>query len=140
MGELVRELNAGMDRRLAEIEERIMQRVAAIETERQEPTALETVVDGLEDPPLPPKTGKKQHGDKGDIRARIDSELLKLLDTECTARYGGNMSRTLDAILWRYYGRPRLSFELAAVDDWDQTTPSERSDPSQKEGLPRPED
>jgi hypothetical protein len=69
------------------------------------------------DPPLPPKTGKKSAGAKWDLRVRIDSNLLDLLESDCQRRYNGNMSRCLDAILWRYYGQPALSFEEAQTSD-----------------------
>jgi len=62
-------------------------------------------------PPATPKEGKKFKGSKEDLRVRIDSELWRLLDDECARDLAGNMSRCLDAVLWRYYGRPRLSFE-----------------------------
>ncbi len=67
-----------------------------------------------DDPPLPPKVGKagkKFAGTKMDLRARIDAVLQTLLEADCTRNYRGNMSRCLDAILWRYYGKPKLSFE-----------------------------
>ncbi len=65
-------------------------------------------------PPLPPKGGefgRKFKGEKSDVRARIDSVLFRLLSRECGREFNGNMSRCLDAILWRYYGKPKLSFE-----------------------------
>jgi hypothetical protein len=74
-----------------------------------------------DDPPLPPKTGKKFAGAKGDLRARIDANLLKLLENDCDRHYNGNMSRCLDAVLWRYYEKPALSFEES------QTSEPERS-------------
>ena len=70
------------------------------------------VVDGpdLDEPPLPPKSGKKYLGEKRDIRGRIDANLWELFQQECR-KYNGNVSKTLDTILWRYFGKPRLSFE-----------------------------
>jgi len=68
-------------------------------------------IDERTDPPLPPKTGKKFLGSKGDLRVRIDSNLLSLLESDCNRHYNGNMSRCLDALLWRYYGQPSLSFQ-----------------------------
>jgi len=64
-----------------------------------------------DDPPSPPKTGKRLHGVKRDLRARIDKNLMYLLEVDCQTHYGRNMSKCLDAILWRYYDKPRLSFE-----------------------------
>jgi hypothetical protein len=69
-----------------------------------------------DDPPRPPKEGKRFTGKKEDIRARIDSELFKRLNEDCE-HYGGNMSTCLDAILWRYYEKPRLSFEKPQISD-----------------------
>jgi len=69
-------------------------------------------VDNVALPPKPPKTRQKELGSKGDIRARIDSELLKRFEAECKRNFGGNASTALNAILWRYYGQPTLSFEL----------------------------
>ena len=67
-----------------------------------------------EAPPLPPKGGeygRKFEGQKDDLRARIDSVLFRLLDRECNRDFNGNMSRCMDAVLWRYFGKPKLSFE-----------------------------
>ena len=41
----------------------------------------------------------------------IDSELYKILSTECDSNFSGNMSAALDSILWNYFGKPLLSFE-----------------------------
>ena len=68
-------------------------------------------VESLDLPPATPKTGKKFKGSKEDLRVRIDSELWRRLDDDCTRDFAGNMSRCLDAVLWRYYGRPELSYE-----------------------------
>jgi len=64
-----------------------------------------------EEPPLPPKEGKKFKGSKADIRVRVDQNLGKLFDADVNQRFGGNASRCMDAILWNYYGKPCLSFE-----------------------------
>ncbi len=63
-----------------------------------------------DEPPLPPKKGKKFLGEKRDIRGRIDANLWDMFQRECI-KYNGNVSKTLDTILWRYFGKPRLSFE-----------------------------
>ena len=49
-------------------------------------------------------------GEKGHISVRVDQSLLELFERECR-KYGGNASRTMDVILWRYFGKPTLSFE-----------------------------
>lgn len=64
-----------------------------------------------EQPPLPPKEGKKFKGTKADIRVRVDENLGKLFEADVNQRFGGNASRCMDAILWNFYGRPHLSFE-----------------------------
>jgi hypothetical protein len=71
-------------------------------------------VDQKADPPLPKRggpSGKRLPGEKRDVRARIDRNLYALLEKDCKQRYGGNWSHTLDAVLWRAYGKPCLSFE-----------------------------
>jgi len=65
-------------------------------------------------PPKPKRTGphgKKLEGTKNDVRCRIDSELYKMLSTECDLNFSGNMSAAIDSILWNYFGKPLLSFE-----------------------------
>lgn len=79
-------------------------------------------LDKVDVPPLPPKdapnpqtgekSGRKFRGSKSDLRVRIDSELSKLVEADATEHFSGNLSRCLDAILWRYYGRPLLSFQI----------------------------
>ncbi|MFH0822203.1 MAG: hypothetical protein V2B18_05580 [Pseudomonadota bacterium] len=96
---------------LADMENRIMQAVQA----------HNVVKDDTDDsPPLPPKTGKKFHGSKEDIRARVDSNLFALLDDMCKSRFRGNMSIALDHVLWTFFGKPRLSFQEGTADDGSQ--------------------
>jgi hypothetical protein len=64
-----------------------------------------------EQPPLPPKEGKRFKGTKADIRVRVDENLGKLFEADVNQRFGGNASRCMDAILWNFYGKPGLSFE-----------------------------
>jgi hypothetical protein len=64
-----------------------------------------------EEPAMAPKYSRKFTGFKDDVRARIDRTLFKLLIADAKAQSGGNVSRQLDIILWRYYGKPKLSFE-----------------------------
>jgi len=65
----------------------------------------------VEEPPVPPKDGKKFRGTKADIRVRVDENLGKLFEADVNQRFGGNASRCMDAILWNFYGKPGLSFE-----------------------------
>ena len=70
-------------------------------------------------PPKPKRTGphgKKLEGMKNDVRCRIDSELYKMLSTECDLNFSGNMSAALDSILWNYFGNPLLSFQKESDD------------------------
>lgn len=70
-------------------------------------------------PPKPKRTGphgKKLEGMKNDVRCRIDSELYKILSTECDLNFSGNMSAALDSILWNYFGKPLLSFQKEPED------------------------
>ncbi len=70
-------------------------------------------------PPKPKRTGpygKKLEGMKDDVRCRIDSELFKMLSAECDANFSGNMSAALDSILWKYFGKPLLSFQKESDD------------------------
>jgi len=69
-------------------------------------------LDKLDEPPLPPKTGKRFHGAKGDIRVRVDAVLVELFEGDVAKRFAGNASRAMDAILWSHFGKPALSFEL----------------------------
>ncbi len=71
----------------------------------------------VEEPPLPPKTGKKYAGTKADLRVRVDENLGKLFETDVNQRFGGNASRAMDAILWNFYGKPSLSFETPKESD-----------------------
>ena len=68
------------------------------------------------EPPLPPKTSRKQQGEKIDIRARVDGVLYNLLSLDARRQSGGNLSRQLDIVLWRYYGKPKLTWELDQID------------------------
>ncbi|MBI5572608.1 MAG: hypothetical protein HY914_21875 [Desulfomonile tiedjei] len=64
-----------------------------------------------EDPPVPQRLGRRFRPKKTYIHAKIDKNLFEILDRESRAKHEGNISRALDAILWRYYGKPKLSFE-----------------------------
>jgi len=67
-------------------------------------------------PPLPKKLGKKFEGERKDIRCRIDGNLYPRLFDMAAKDFGGNVSRTLDVILWEYFDRPSLSFQPATTD------------------------
>jgi len=57
-------------------------------------------------------TGRKnkQNRDYGKLSLTVDTVLLDLFNREAkTRRISGG--RLLDIILWRYYGRPRLSYQ-----------------------------
>jgi hypothetical protein len=77
------------------------------------------IYDNKNRPPKPKRTGphgKKLEGMKNDVRCRIDSELYKILSTECDLNFSGNMSAALDSILWNYFGNPLLSFQKEPDD------------------------
>ena len=65
-----------------------------------------------EDPPVPQRLGRRYRPRKAYIHVKIDKNLFEILERESRANHEGNISRTLDAILWRYYGKPKLSFEI----------------------------
>lgn len=66
----------------------------------------------LDEPPRPAKEGKKFKNRKvANLRGLIDASLYALLEKDAKDHYGENMSRTLEAVLWRYYCKPRLSFQ-----------------------------
>jgi len=67
--------------------------------------------DMLDDPPRPAREGKKFKDRETEyLRCLIDKKLYERVEKDA-GHYGGNISRTVDAILWRYYNRPRLSYE-----------------------------
>ncbi|MGO9116828.1 MAG: hypothetical protein ACLQPD_04360 [Desulfomonilaceae bacterium] len=107
---------------LSDMEERLITLVKAeIHSEKGLRGSQKKAVD---DPkakcPLPPKTGKKYHGGKTDLRARMDSNLFKLFEAEAKRDHGGNLSRMLDQVVWSYFGQPPLSFETPDIDTVDQ--------------------
>lgn len=84
-------------------------------------------LDNYDIPPMPPKdavsekmskktgkpSGRMFRGAKSDLRVRIDSELFTRLEADARRLFGGNMSRAVDYALWNFFGKPRLSFEVA---------------------------
>ena len=65
----------------------------------------------IDEPEIAPRKGKSFYGEKFDLRVRVDRNLAEMLFAHAKRDYGGNISRTLDVVLWRFYGRPRLSWE-----------------------------
>lgn len=68
---------------------------------------------GIDEPEIAPRRAKSKalQGEKFDLRVRVDKNLADMLFEHAKRDYGGNISRTLDVLLWRFYGRPRLSWE-----------------------------
>jgi len=102
-----KEVSAMLEALETRLRELIETKVGAARPEPDISAAFPTV----EEPPLPPKTGKKFRGSKSDVRVRVDENLGKLFDADVNQRFGGNASRCMDAILWTFYGKPKLSFE-----------------------------
>lgn len=78
-------------------------------------------VSKIEDTPAKPKKagpfGKKKLGRRHDLRARIDKELWDRLDQYAEAYFTSNVSAALDAILWNFFDKPALSFEVQEPGD-----------------------
>jgi hypothetical protein len=74
-----------------------------------------------EEPPLPPKDGKKFLGNKADIRVRADENLGRLFEADVNQRFGGNASPCMDTNLWNFCGKPALSFEKSRKTDKEAT-------------------
>lgn len=100
---------------------------AAISNLRKELTALIDSkitfisVDKLEEVPQKPKKagqfGKKKLGKRHDLRARIDKELWDKLEEYSDAHFTSNASAALDAILWNFFDKPKLSFEVGEKEE-----------------------
>ncbi len=67
-----------------------------------------------EECPVARKTKAAAEGKSVALRARIDLNLFELFDADCRSKYQGNASQAMNAILWRHYGKPVLSFESGA--------------------------
>lgn len=66
----------------------------------------------LDIPPMPPvEYGKKYRGEKLDIRAIVDRNLKIRLEEYAREHFAGNVSRSLDVILWNFFDKPKLSFQ-----------------------------
>lgn len=70
-------------------------------------TQLSFIATDIEEPPLPPRNGRKHAVDKAHVHVQINSRLHALFMEE-VAKRGGNSSRTLDIILWNFFGKPEL--------------------------------
>jgi hypothetical protein len=62
-----------------------------------------------------PQPTRRAIGETMELRVRVDKILFDLFQTECAAAHHGDASKTMNAVLWRYYGRPRLSFERSKL-------------------------
>jgi hypothetical protein len=58
-----------------------------------------------------PEPSGKAAGQTMELMVNIDKSLFDLFQTESKAAYDGDASKTMNAVLWRYYGKPKLSFE-----------------------------
>ena len=120
------EAQKSIDSRLDEI-----QTALGTLTEKQE--TLESIQDKLaellqavkhresnwETPPIPvidqTDPSKKKHVvERERVIGTVDRSLFELFHDERQAR-GVTVSRMLDIVLWKYFGKPKLSFEL--IDD-----------------------
>lgn len=79
--------------------------------------------DLLEAAPFPseklPREGKGRPpspGHREPLGTTLDGELYKLFREECIKR-GMTAARLLDTIIWHYFGKPRLSFEISDESD-----------------------
>ena len=91
--------------------------VALIKKEVRTAMAKQSVIDNVDKVgrikcPVADRTGHKLPGTKKDLRARMDINLFQLFEAEAKAEHQGNLSRMLDQVIWTYFNRPRLSFEL----------------------------
>jgi hypothetical protein len=69
-------------------------------------------VDGLDEPPAPKKTGKKLLGTRKHLHGLVDSKLSEKLNDWAEEHHGGNLSQALTVILWRFFDRPLLSYQM----------------------------
>lgn len=70
-------------------------------------------------PPAPqaPQKGQRKAGERRKIAGTIDKVLMDLIEKEQRAR-GATLSAMLDTMVWYYFGRPDLSFQVE--EDMDQ--------------------
>ncbi|MFA6221444.1 MAG: hypothetical protein WC647_03945 [Desulfomonilaceae bacterium] len=94
--------------------DRFRQEVNACMAEMLKLVTEKTATDyGIDEPEIAPRKVKSKalQGAKFDLRVRVDKNLADMLFEHAKRDYGGNISRTLDVVLWRFYGRPQLSWE-----------------------------
>jgi len=74
--------------------------------------AKETTTAQFEPPPIPRKPKSKEYkGERETLPGcRIDKELFDLFEED--RKKAGSASLVMQKILWTYYGRPKLSFEV----------------------------
>ncbi|MBM3301596.1 MAG: hypothetical protein FJY85_16815, partial [Deltaproteobacteria bacterium] len=70
-------------------------------------------------PPLPvvdqmSRTGREHLVERERVMGTVDPVLFNLFHNERNAR-GVTVSRMLDIVLWKYFGKPKLSFQI--IDD-----------------------
>jgi hypothetical protein len=82
-------------------------------------------VDKIKEVPAKPKKagpfGKRKLGKRHDLRARIDKELWDRLNEYSEAYFTSNVSAALDAILWNFFDKPALSFEVETEKDENES-------------------
>lgn len=73
---------------------------------------------------IPGKSGRKVSPERREkIATNCDAELLRLF-TEWSTKRGLALNRALDAALWHFLGKPRLSFEISKEsEDTTRRTP-----------------
>ncbi len=123
--ESIRGLHADMETRLQEIQDQLSQLSKSQERLEGIQDQLNNLVDAQqkqrefgEVPPLPTvndaSASKKEHVvERERITGTVDPVLFDLFHKERKAR-GVTVSRMLDIVLWKYYGKPQLSFEIIA--------------------------
>jgi hypothetical protein len=63
----------------------------------------------LQDAPRPKIFHKKKEGQRQKLSTTVDSVLFELIKQR--QQTGQQLSHLLDSALWRYFGKPRLSFQ-----------------------------
>lgn len=110
---------AELTQRMTAIEQRVDEMSSRKPTSDTEATNNLVMVDIRAVPPVPGKTGKagkKHRGGRGHVHGNVDQVIYNLFEAE-VAQHSGNRSKALNAILWRYFDKPRLSFEIPEEDN-----------------------
>lgn len=63
-------------------------------------------------PPKPPRSGHKYAGHYPHVRAVTDAVLVERLTDMAARDHGGNVSAALTEVLWTFFDRPALSFQI----------------------------